>query len=429
MAKPSRREFVKTGAMVAVAAASGARAAAQSTRRRAIVVGAGAFGGWSALSLLRAGWHVTLLDAWGPGNSRASSGGETRVIRATYGGSRLYTRMAVEALALWKEHQKLIGRQLFHHTGALWMAGKDDAYERAAQPVLAAEGVAHEKFSAAEAAKRWPQISFTGVEYCLWERDAGYLMARRACETVLDQFQKEGGGYRIAEVEPGKIAGREMNALRERGPESKAAVEGGRATQADAYVFACGPWLSRLFPDLGPLVRPTRQEVLFFGVPAGDLRYTDVAMPVWIDNGPRLFYGIPGNEWRGFKLADDTRGHDFDPTTSERRVSEEGVQRARDYMEMRFPGMRGAPLVESRVCQYENSPDQDFILDRHPQAENVWLVGGGSGHGFKHGPVMGKMVAEAVTGKAAPPKEFALLRLKRAAGHGTGAWPPKKHDI
>ncbi|HSE47742.1 MAG TPA: FAD-dependent oxidoreductase [Terriglobales bacterium] len=414
MRRPNRREFVKTGAMVAVAAASGGRAAAEARPKSAIVVGAGAFGGWTALNLLRAGWQVTILDAWGPGNSRASSGGETRVIRATYGASRLYTRMAVESLAAWKEHERRVGAQLFHRTGALWMAGADDAYERAALPVLAAEGVAHEKLEAAEAAKRWPQISFAGVEYCLWERDAGYLLARRACATVLEQCQKEGGTYQQAEVFPG-VSGKGLGNV----------TANGKALTADAYVFACGPWLNKLFPDLGPLVHPTRQEVLFFGVPAGDPRYTDAAMPVWIDNGPRLFYGIPGNEWRGFKLADDTRGHDFDPTTGERRVSEEGVKRAREYMEMRFPGMRGAPLVESRVCQYENSPDQDFILDRHPAAENVWLVGGGSGHGFKHGPAMGKMVAEAVTGKATPPKEFALARLKRAGGRGTGAWPPR----
>ena len=428
MRRPNRREFVKTGAMVAVAAASGGRAAAEARPRSAIVVGAGAFGGWSALHLLRAGWNVTLVDAWGPGNSRASSGGETRVIRATYGASRLYTRMAVESLALWQEHQKRVGTRLFQRTGALWMAGADDAYERAALPVLAAEGVAHERLTASEAAKRWPQISFAGVECCLWERDAGYLMARRACATVLDQFLKEGGQYRNAEVEAGKIAKGELSGVEARGRDAHATAgetPALRPLHADAYVFACGPWLSKLFPDLGPLVHPTRQEVLFFGVPAGDPLYTDAAMPVWIDNGARLFYGIPGNEWRGFKLADDTRGPDFDPTTGERRVSEEGVRRAREYMEMRFPGMRGAPLVESRVCQYENSPDQDFILDRHPAAENVWLVGGGSGHGFKHGPAMGKLVAEAVTGKAAAPKEFALARLKRAGGRGTGAWPPK----
>lgn len=412
--KPSRREFLKVSGMTTVAAAA-RRPAGLRSGKSAVVVGAGAFGGWSALQLLRAGWHVTLLDAWGPGNARASSGGETRVIRATYGGSRLYTRMAVESLALWKAHEMLVGRRLFHPTGALWMAGADDAYERAALPVLAAEGVAHERLTAGEAAKRWPQVAFAGVEYCLWEPDAGYLMARRACETVLERFQQEGGKYLVAEAKPGKIAGKQLAEV----------AAGGKSLTADAYVFACGPWLAKLFPDLGTLVRPTRQEVLFFGTPAGDARYTDAALPVWIDNGARLYYGIPGNEWRGFKLADDTRGPDFDPTNGDRRVSEAGVAAAREYLAQRFPGMRGAPLVESRVCQYENSPDQDFILDRHPAAENVWLVGGGSGHGFKHGPAMGGMVADAVAGKEAAPKEFSLARLKRSGGRGTGAWPPR----
>jgi glycine/D-amino acid oxidase-like deaminating enzyme len=406
----TRREFLKVGAMATLAAASTRAVSAlpQKTPKTAIVVGAGAFGGWSALHLLRAGWAVTLLDAWGPGNSRASSGGETRVIRATYGPQRLYTRMAVESLRLWKAHEELVGRRLFHPTGALWMAGKDDSYERAALPVLAAEGVAFERLEARAAAKHWPQISFEGVNWCLFEKDAGYLMARRACETVLDQFLKEGGEYRQAEVTPGEMARGRLTSVVQRGRD---ASESPGTLRADAYVFACGPWLGKLFPDLGPMVRPSRQEVLFFGAPAGDARYNEDRLPVWIDNGARLYYGVPGNEWRGFKLADDTRGPDFDPTTGERVVTTAGVAAAREYLAMRFPGMRGAPLVESRVCQYENSPDQDFILDRHPAAENVWLVGGGSGHGFKHGPAMGKMVAEAVAGKAAPPREFRLGRF------------------
>src|SRR5437588_733454 len=148
---------------------------------------------------------------------------------------------------------------------------------------------------------------------------------------------------------------------------------------ADSYVFACGPWLGKVFPILAPSITPTRQEVLFFGTAAGDLRFTEAELPLWID-GRRRFYGIPGNHWRGFKIADDARGPAIDPTTMERRVSDEALTEARTYLRLRFPGLAGAPLVEGRVCQYENSPDQNFILDRHPEAENVWIVGGGSGH-------------------------------------------------
>jgi glycine/D-amino acid oxidase-like deaminating enzyme len=151
--------------------------------------------------------------------------------------------------------------------------------------------------------------------------------------------------------------------------------------------------------------------VFFFGTAAGDLRFTEAQLPVWIDNGKHVFYGIPGNQWRGFKIADDTRGNVIDPTTMERQTSAEGLAAARAYLRRRFPALANAPLVESRVCQYENSTDQNFILDHHPEAKNVWVAGGGSGHGFKHGPALGEIVSDAVLGLKAPPKELGLGRL------------------
>ncbi len=371
---------------------------------RVVVVGAGAFGGWTALSLLRRGAKVTLLDAWGPGNSRASSGGETRVIRATYGPDRIYVRMVARALELWRENEKRWGRQLYHRTGALWMAGKDDRYEKASLPLLREAGLAFDELTAAEAAKRYPQIRFDRVEWAIVEKDAGYLTARRACEAVLEGFLAEGGDYRPVSVAPGAIAGRKLAGV--------ALSDGTKLVAVDAYVFACGPWLGRLFPDVvGERIRPTRQEVFFFGTPAGDSRFTEESLPVWIDHGERIFYGIPGNQWRGFKVADDTRGAPFDPTSGERIASAEGLQAVRDYLEFRFPELKGSPLLESRVCQYENSPDQHFIADRHPAASNAWIVGGGSGHGFKHGPAFGELVAANVLGEKPVEPAFALSRF------------------
>ena len=178
-------------------------------------------------------------------------------------------------------------------------------------------------------------------------------MARRSCEVVLDAFRTEGGEYRQAQAAPGTIANKEMQALRLNQTDN---------LKADQYVFACGPWLPRMFPILAGKIRPTKQEVFFFGTAGGDKQFGDEALPTWIDNGAQLFYGIPGNQWRGFKLACDERGPDFDPTEGERRITEEKLQEARKYMGRRFPGLRTAPLLESRVCQYENSTDQKFIL-------------------------------------------------------------------
>jgi len=358
---------------------------------RIAVVGAGAFGGWTALSLLRSGASVTLVDAWGPGNSRASSGGETRVIRATYGSQRQYTQLAARALTLWKENEKRWNQRLFHRAGVLLMMHSDDPQTRAPLPLLREAGVPFEELDAAQLRRRFPQINFEGIQWAIFEKESGFLTARRNCQMVLDHFLAEGGEYREAAAKPGSIQGRRMQEL---------ALSRGSRVSADQYVFACGPWLGQLFPEvIGKLIQPTRQEICFFGTPAGDSRYSENEMPAWIDLGDRIHYGIPGNEWRGFKAADDTRGPVCDPTTQERTATPETIQSLRKYVDFRFPGLRGAPVVETRACQYENTPDGRFILDRHPGANNVWFMGGGSGHGFKHGPAVGELMADLVLGK------------------------------
>jgi len=370
-----------------------------------VVVGAGAFGGWTALYLRRHGARVTLLDAWGPGNARASSGGETRVIRATYGPRAIYTRMAARALVLWKEHEARWRRQFYHRIGVLWLVESDDQYEKAALPILRDAKVDFEELAGPEAARRYPQINCERVRWAIFERDGGYLTARRACAAVLDGFRAAGGDYREVAVRPPQPDRGELTAV---------TLSDGTTLAADRFVFACGPWLGALFPDVvGDRVRPTQQEVFFFGTPAGDRRFTEEAMPVWADHGTRFMYGIPGNEWRGFKIADDTRGPIFDPTAGERVPRAEALQTARDYVAFRFPGLRGAPLLESRVCQYEESPDEHFIIDRHPAAANAWLVGGGSGHGFKHGPAVGELVATAVLDGEPPDAQFRLARFAK----------------
>lgn len=358
---------------------------------------------------------VTLLDAWGPGNSRASSGGETRIIRATYGSGRIYTKMSARALRLWQEYEARWKLKLFFRSGVLWMTGGDDSYERAALPILSEAGIRFEKLSAADCAKRWPQINCAEVSWAVYEPDSGYLVARAACEAVLNAFIKQGGEYREAQAIPGEIDSNRLRGIK---------LGSGDTLHADDYVFACGPWLGKIFPFLASSITPTRQEVFFFGTPAGDLRFTDAQLPVWSDDskrdlegfpGRRWFYGIPGNHWRGFKLADDMRGTVIDPTTMEREISAVGLAAARAYLRFRFPALADAPLVESRVCQYENSTDQNFILDLHPGAENAWIAGGGSGHGFKHGPAVGELVADAVMGVKQPPEEFKLNRLLKSA--------------
>ncbi len=352
------------------------------------VVGAGAFGGWTALYLLRGGARVTLVDAWGPGNSRASSGGETRVIRGAYGPDQPYTKMAARALELWKEHTAQWKQKFFFPIGVLWMVEGDGAFERGSLPMLKDAGIPFEQLSVAELTKRWPQISFQNVEWGIYEPQSGYLLARTSAQEVVAQFIAEGGEYRQAAVAASNLDGGDWSSL---------PLSDGSKLTADRYVFACGPWLGKLFPKtVGPHLVATKQDVFFFGTPAGDVRYNEGNVPVWADHSDHFMYGIPGNQGRGFKLADDTRGPEFDPTSGQRLVSEDRLAEARRYLAYRFPGMKDAPLVETRVCQYENTTDHNFIVDRHPANQNVWIVGGGSGHGFKHGPALGEMAARLV---------------------------------
>jgi len=404
--EPARKGISRRAVLKSAVAFPILRSIVNSTPKKHVaVIGAGAFGGWTALYLLRSGVRVTLVDAWGPGNSRASSGGETRVIRGTYGADAVYTRMVARALQLWRENESRWACKLYHQTGVLWMAPKDDSYEKAALPILRDAGLKFEQLSINEAQRRFPQINFDHVNWAIYERDAGYLHARRACQIVLEGFISEGGQYIQTAVRPGSIDAQAMRSLK---------TSGGSSIEADQYVFACGPWLSELFPEvIGDKIIPTRQEVFFFGAPAGDLLFNEEKMPVWIDHGASFIYGIPGNERRGFKIADDTRGTRFDPTNGDRTPSAAGIKAARDYIAFRFPRLKDAPLLESRVCQYENSPDTNLIIDRHPHAENVWFVGGGSGHGFKHGPAVGERAAKLVLGTEAIDPHFSLVRFAK----------------
>ena len=399
--RASRRSLIRsTTAILTVSSLSPAQKGP-----KIVVVGAGAFGGWTALHLLRRGAQVTLIDAWGPGNSRASSGGETRIIRATYGPDKVYYEMVARSLELWREHERRWNRQLFHAIGCMVLPGDNDAWEKASVPLFREFGLPCEVLSPAQAAKRWPQMRFEGVKWLIFEKEAGYLTARRNCAAVLEAFLQEGGSYRQVEARPGRIQGRTLQSVQ---------MTGGAEIEADQFVFACGPWLGNLFPDvIGDRIQPSRQQVFFLGLPTGVHGFDEENLPAWIDHGTRPFYGIPGNEWRGFKIADDARGPLFDPTTGERTITAEALEEARAYLARRFPGMERAPLVESRVCQYENTPDHHFILDRHPGLENVVLAGGGSGHGYKHGPAFGERIAQVVMGNRQPDSLFRLARLKR----------------
>jgi len=401
---PNYSHFSRRTVLAGIAAAAGAStvkslaaerdqqggSAVQAGRRDVIVIGAGVLGTWTAWHLLKLGRKVLLLDAWGPAHARASSGGESRMTRTVYGRDEIYTRLAWESLDQWRWLSGRSGLPIFHPTGVVFFFGRPEPYATQSIEVHQRIGIPLEVLDRAALAKRFPQIAWDGIEFGLHEPDRGVLMARRAVQTLLQEFVAAGGEYRQAAILPPKPDA-SFDSVR---------TTDGESLSASRFVFACGPWLPKVFPEiLAQRIFPTRQEVFFFAPPAGDARYLPAHLPGWADfNNGDIFYGMPDLESRGLKVAHDRHGPPIDPDIGDRTPTPAVIAKVREYMQRRFPAMADRPLVEARVCQYENSSNGDLLIDRHPQWENVVLLGAGSGHGFKHGPAVGRYTAQLVMG-------------------------------
>jgi sarcosine oxidase len=363
-----------------------------------LIIGAGVFGVWCAWWLAARGHKVTLVDAYGAANARASSADHSRVIRCGYGADGIYSRWARESRADWEWLSAETGRALVEPAGALFMGAPHDAYVAATRETLSRLGITSETLDPQALAARFPQIATRDLGDTLLEPGAGVIRARLGVHTLVALMEAR----RLAAVRIARV-----QALDESRAPPIVVTTAGERLDADAFVCCTGPWLPALLPGaVGARIRPTRQEVLHFGVPAGDERFSLRRLPVWIDFAAGL-YGIPDLDGRGFKVGIDRHGPALDPDAAERLVDPSIVERTRAWLATRFPALAGAPLVESRVCQYENTDTGDFVIDRHPQWSNVWIAGGGSGHGFKHGPAVGRYVAGLIAGDTAAEPRFA----------------------
>jgi glycine/D-amino acid oxidase-like deaminating enzyme len=395
------RRSLLIGAGGAAVSPAAAKAPRRTSKDRVAVIGAGVFGAWTAHHLQQAGHRVTLIDAWGPAHSRASSGGESRMTRAAYGKDAIYTRMAMDSLPQWKALSAVSGLPIFIPAGVLFFFANEEPYVRDSIAAHRKFGLPTDVLTQAEMARRFPMIDFEGISVGLYEPGFGALMARRSVLTLVDRFVKAGGTYVKGAAERPTSNNAQLNEIR---------LSSGERVAADRFVFALGPWLPKLFPDvIGPRIQPTRQEVFFFAPPSGDRRFSPGAMPGWADfNGGDIFYGFPDLETRGVKFAHDAHGVPVDPDTQSRRPTDAALAEIVAFRDRRFPLLRGAPLTEARVCQYENSSNGDFLIDFHPRMSNVLLVGGGSGHGFKHGPEVGRYAAGRLSGSVKPEPRFSL---------------------
>lgn len=365
-----------------------------------VVIGAGTMGAWTALWANRAGLRTTLVDAWGAGHPRSTSGDETRIIRSSYGRDAFYARWSRAALGHWRRFGEETGEAFFRPAGTLWLGRRPDGFEADSLRTLQAEGIPAEQVAVDEARRRWPQIAFEDDAFVVFEPEAGALMARQGTAAAARTFRAEGGGFELATARPGRIEGDRLLEI---------VFGDGRRLAAGTFVFAAGPWLPRLFPEvLGELIRVTKQDVFFFGPAGGDPRFDADHLPTWVDYDA-AFYGIPAIDGRGAKLAPDRYGPVFDPSGGERIVDPDSTRLARSYAAGRFPALAAQPIVETRVCQYEMTPDAHFILDRHPGLANTWIAGGGSGHAFKHGPRIGEHLVGRIQGAPLGPGEERFL--------------------
>jgi glycine/D-amino acid oxidase-like deaminating enzyme len=383
------RRSVMGGMTAGALAPAVLRAAKPGSAAHVAVIGAGVFGAWTAEHLRRAEHRVTLVDMAGPANSRASSGGESRMTRGAYGKDAVYTRMALDSLKEWKALSATSGLPIFIPHGVLFFFPNEEAYLTDSIAAHRDLGLPSELLDGPALARRFPMIDFTGVHAGIFEPGFGALMARRAVQTLVKNFVAAGGEYRQDLTQ----------APEQDGPLKSVRLGSGATLEADAFVFALGPWLPKYFPGvLGNRIFATRQEIFYFAAPEGDRRFLPDVMPGWADfNAGDMYYGFPDLEGRGVKFAHDKHGVAVDPDTQSREPTRAALEEVIAFRDRRFPLLKGAPVTGAEVCQYENSSNGDFLIDRHPEMPNVVLVGGGSGHGFKHGPEVGRLAAALVS--------------------------------
>jgi sarcosine oxidase len=408
-----RRSFLKT--VVAAHGAALSTAAARQTRKPAdvIVVGAGAFGGWTAYYLRKLGARVRLVDAYGPGNSRATSGDETRGVRSSYGDrgihAELWTTWANRAIDRWTQFDEEWGRQmkvrLFFHTGDFIFRPAPEPFTERTQEVWKQLRIPFDVANVEVVAREYPQFDLSNITLALHEPRAGVVRARRACEVVAEAFRQSGGEVLMGHASFGAREGERLQNIRTSGPAA--------TLSAQTFVLALGPWFPKAFPELmGSRIRTPLCHVHYFGTPPGDDRFTFPNIPSWNFPGVTGWAALPPDN-RGFRVR--LRGSaPTDPDTSDRAFDRSYDTIARTFLAERFPALDKAPLLETRACHYDMSASGNFIIDRFPGFSNVWVAGGGTAEGFKFGPVMGEYIARRVLGiedDAELAKAFALAAV------------------
>ena len=433
MSEIDRRDFIKiagvgTGAFLAAGDSAPAFLKSGLASTRVVVVGAGAFGGWTALNLRRMGAKVTMIDMYGPGNARATSGDESRGVRSSYGDrphGEQWMKWARVAMDKWKqfdaEFSKPLKMRVYYTTGDVIMRAQEENFTRQTKAWWIKNKIPHEVLTGDEVRKRWPQWKADDINHAIYEPDAGVVRARRSCEAVSDVFRHEGGTILIERVVPPEQSGFDGSEL---------TLVNGTKIGADLFVFCTGPWLGKTFDNMKNRMRTPLGQVFYWGTPPGDQRFTFPNLPSWNFQSATGWAALP-NDSRGFRVRGGGGGGGApganpqgatgatgplgpttepaaqavqpvnvqDPDLSSRYIESDRVPRARAFLESRFPDLKDMPLLATHACHYESTSSRNFIIDRHPTLKNIWISGGGNAEGFKSGPVIGEYTARRVLGK------------------------------
>jgi len=354
----------------------------------AIVVGLGAHGSGAAAALARRGLAVLGLERFDRGEAMGSSGGWSRMIRLAHYERPWLVPLAAESWDAWRALEAETGTPILHETGGLYGGPPDSAILAGALESAGDHDLAFEVIDAAEIHARWPVLELAEETIAVLEAKAGVLRADRANEAHLAVAERHGAtlrfGRRVVDWRPAPGGGFEVE-------DAAGEVVGGQH-----LVLTAGPWLAGFVPDLGLPLSVERERPMWFDPPGDPARTGADRLPVWVVEEDRTaFYGVPHDPELGLKVSIHHWGELVDPDRVDRVVDPADVARVRAFLRRRMPAADG-PLRAAQVCLYTNTPDEIFVIDRHPAAPGVAFASACSGTGYKFAPVIGEILADLV---------------------------------
>ena len=374
----------------------------------AIVIGAGAMGSAASYYLSKRGQKVLLLEQFELDHKRGSSYGYSRIIRYSYDHSE-YVELAKDTYPLWFALEDALGETLVVKTGGIDFGPAEDATLKATIESVRTSGIDHELLNVDDAMRRFPQFRFNDDFQILYQPDSGFVRASKAVLGHIKLARSQGA------VVNDNITVRDISFS----SDGVAVSTTDDTYSAARLIVTAGSWARSLLlrSGLDLPMKPLRCQLNFIET-SDNSSYDAGICPVWIAHVSKLFpetlYGIPSHDGSGFKIAFHG-GPAFDhPSQIDFTPDQDDVAKIRNFMQAHIPALADAPTRESRICLYTRTPDEHFIVDKHPECENIVIGAGFSGHGFKFSTIIGKMLSELALDGATAHND-SLFKLARFA--------------